>query len=133
MMDIVAEVVAQLQDEWVVGAMGPPGPSGPRGEQGSVGKLPLVKLWVPEIVYYAGDVVAFDGGTYQAKRDTGQPPSHADWICLATPGRDGGSIAVRGTFDENADYRRLRCSQRRQLRRSPRTRRVPARAPAGNF
>jgi len=52
--------------------MGPPGPSGPRGEQGPPGKLPLVKLWVPETVHYQGDVVAYDGGTFQAKRDTGQ-------------------------------------------------------------
>jgi hypothetical protein len=52
-------------------------------------------------------VVAHDGGTFQASRDTGQPPSHADWLCLATAGRDGESVAVRGTFDETADYRRL--------------------------
>ena len=107
MCDIVAEVLAELHKEWEVGAMGPPGPSGPPGEQGPQGKLPLVKLWVPETVYYAGDVVAYDGGTFQAKRDTGQPPSHADWICVATAGRDGESIAVRGTFDETSDYRRL--------------------------
>jgi hypothetical protein len=107
MIDIVAEVVAHLQDEWVVGAMGPPGPSGPRGEQGPAGKLPLAKLWIPETVYYAGDVVAYDGGMFQAKRDTGQPPSHADWICLAAAGRDGESITVRGTFHETAEYRRL--------------------------
>jgi len=107
MCDIVAEVLAELHKEWEVGAMGPPGPSGPPGEQGPPGKLPLVKLWVPETVYYAGDVVAYDGGTFQAKRDTGQPPSHADWICVATAGRDGESIAVRGTFDETSDYRRL--------------------------
>ena len=72
---------------------GPPGPAGPRGEQGPPGKLPMVKLWVPETVYYEGDVVAYDGGTFQAKRDTGQPPSHADWLCLAAAGRDGESIA----------------------------------------
>src|SRR6516164_5282876 len=107
MSDIIAEVVAHLQDEWVVGAMGPPGPSGPRGEQGPQGKLPMVKLWTPETVYYAGDVVAYDGGTFQARRDTGQSPSHADWICLATAGRDGNSITVRGTFDETSEYRRL--------------------------
>jgi hypothetical protein len=107
MCDIIAEVVAHLQDEWVVGAMGPPGPSGPRGEEGPPGKLPMVKLWLPETVYYAGDVVAYDGGMFQAKRDTGQPPSHADWICLAAAGRDGESISVRGTFDETTHYRRL--------------------------
>ena len=86
---------------------GPPGPSGPRGEQGPPGKLPLVKLWRPETVHYEGDVVAYDGGTFQAQRDTGQPPSHAHWMCLASSGRDGKSIAVRGTFDESVNYRRL--------------------------
>src|SRR5262245_33210744 len=69
---LMAENNVALKREWVVGAMGPPGPSGPRGEQGPPGKLPLVKLWVPETVHYAGDVVAYDGGTFQAKRDTGQ-------------------------------------------------------------
>src|SRR5262249_26700360 len=89
---LMAENNVELKREWVVGAMGPPGPSGPPGEQGPPGKLPLVKLWVPETVYYEGDVVAYDGGTFQAKRDTGQPPSHPDWICLAAAGRDGNSI-----------------------------------------
>jgi hypothetical protein len=107
MIDLLAEVLAELRRDCAVGAMGPPGPSGPRGEQGPQGTLPLVKLWVPETVYYAGDVVAYDGGTFQAKRDTGQAPSHRDWICLATSGRDGNSITVRGTFNETADYHRL--------------------------
>jgi hypothetical protein len=62
---------------------------------------------MPDTVYYAGDVIAYDGGTFQAKRDTGQPPSHADWICLAIAGRDGSSVNIRSTFDANADYRRL--------------------------
>jgi hypothetical protein len=105
MMDILAEVLAQLQSD--AGMRGPPEPSGPRGEKGSPGKLPLVKLWRPETVHYEGDVVAYDGGTFQARRDTGQPPSHADWVCLATAGRDGNGITVRGTFDETAEYRRL--------------------------
>jgi hypothetical protein len=105
MIDVLGEVLAQLQSDAEM--RGPPGPVGPRGEQGPPGLLTMVKLWVPETVYYAGDVVAYDGGAFQAKRDTGQPPSHANWICLATAGRDGSSVNIRGTFDANADYRRL--------------------------
>jgi hypothetical protein len=89
------------------GDQGQVGPAGPWGEEGPPGKLPIVKLWTPETVYYAGDVVAYGGGMFQAQRDTGQPPSHAHWICLAAAGRDGKTIAVRGTFDESVSYRRL--------------------------
>jgi hypothetical protein len=105
MIDVMGEVLADLKHDPEM--RGPPGPSGPRGEQGPPGKLPLVKLWTPETVYYEGDVVGYDGGTFQAQRDTGQPPSHGHWICLAAAGRDGKTIAVRGTFDQNVSYRRL--------------------------
>jgi hypothetical protein len=57
--------------------------------------------------YYEGDVVTHHGGTFRAKRDTGQPPSHADWACLASAGSDGKSVVVRGTFAETQEYRRL--------------------------
>jgi hypothetical protein len=102
---LLAELLAYIQSDPKM--IGPPGPAGLRGEQGPLGKLPLAKLWKPETVYYEGDVVACDGGTFQARRDTGQPPSHADWLCLATAGRDGNSITMRGTFDQSASYRRL--------------------------
>ena len=103
----VAEIRGERGDQGEQGEpgpMGPPGPSGPRGEQGPPGKLRVAKAWVPETVFYAGDVVTFDGGTFQARRDTGQPPSHSDWTCLATPGRDGRGITVRGTWNEAAEY-----------------------------
>jgi hypothetical protein len=105
----VAEIRGERGDQGEQGEpgpMGPPGPSGPRGEQGPPGKLRVAKAWVPEIVFYAGDVVTFDGGTFQARRDTGQAPSHSDWICLARGGRDGQSVKVRGTFNEAAEYHR---------------------------
>src|SRR5262245_29339782 len=110
MMNVLQKVIAELPEtfqKWGVSVAGPPGPAGPTGEQGPVGKFPRVKLWKHETVYYEGDVVAYDGGTFQAKNDTGQPPSHADWLCLATAGRDVNSITVRGTFNQSADYRRL--------------------------
>jgi hypothetical protein len=93
MMGILAEVLAQIQSDAEM--RGPPGPAGPRGEQGPPGLLAMVKLWIPETVYYEGDVVAYDGGTFQAKRDTGQPPSHADWTCLATAGRETAAASSR--------------------------------------
>ena len=67
--------------------------------------MPVVKLWTPESVFYEGDVVTFDGGTFQATRDTGQPPTHAEhWIYLAVRGRDAKSPRVRGTFSADAQY-----------------------------
>src|SRR5262249_13733520 len=102
MCDIIAEVVAHLQDEWEKGAMGPPGPSGPRGEQGPPGKLPLVKVWEPDVVHYQGDVVTHDGGTWQATRDTGKAPGTRDWVALAVAGRDGRTPRVRGTYSADA-------------------------------
>ena len=104
MMAILAEVLGNPPD-WIAAASGPAGPPGPAG---APGKLPVVKMWVPEKVFYEGDVVAFDGGTFQAIRDTGQPPTHAaHWICLAVPGRDAKSPRVRGTFSADAQYKEL--------------------------
>jgi hypothetical protein len=57
------------------------------------------------MVFYEGDVVTFDGGTFQATCDTGQPPTHADWICLALAGRDAKQLSIRGTYNPGDDYK----------------------------
>ena len=89
------------------GEPGPAGERGERGEQGKPGELPVARDWVPDLVHYAGAVVAHVSGTYQAKRDTGQAPGHADWICLARPGRDAAMPQVRGTWNDGETYAAL--------------------------
>jgi hypothetical protein len=66
-----------------------------------------VKLWRPDTVHYRGEVVAYDGGTWQAVKDTGTAPGHADWIMLAHAGRDGISPHVRGTWIAEQSYSAL--------------------------
>jgi hypothetical protein len=67
-------------------------------------KFPKVKIWEEGFVSYAGDIVAFAGSTYQARRDTAQLPGTADWTCVARAGRDGESLTVRGTYDPRDAY-----------------------------
>lgn len=101
------------------GRDGVDGKDGERGPEGSPGKLPTVKAW-EDRVFYEGDVVAIDGRSFQALRDTGREPPHVDWICIAergadgadgkdgTDGQDGRSFRVRGTWLEIVDdYRSL--------------------------
>jgi hypothetical protein len=71
MIDVLGEVLVQYKNDPV--RRGPPGPAGPRGEQGPPGKLPMVKLWIPERVFYEGDVVAARsrrGATRASRRRT---------------------------------------------------------------
>jgi hypothetical protein len=93
------------------GAKGDTGPIGLKGEQGAdgvPGKLPRVKLWQPETVFYDSDVVRHDRGTYQALKDTSQRPgSGEDWICIAAGGLDAQTPQVRGTFDSDIKYQAL--------------------------
>jgi hypothetical protein len=88
----------------LAGAPGEPGLPGPKGERGA---LPAAREWAPDTVHYKGDVVAHAGGTWQAGCDTGQAPGHADWICLARPGRDAATPVVRGTWSEAETYAAL--------------------------
>jgi hypothetical protein len=92
----------QLDDLKRVAAQ--PGPQGPPGKDG---KLPIVKVFQKDTVYYTGDVVICDGSTYQALRDTGQNVNQADWVCLARAGRDGLTPTIRGTYDAHGRYKKL--------------------------
>src|SRR5262249_53797657 len=73
----------------------------------TAGTLPTVRTYHPDTVHYAGHVVAHQGATYQALRDTARAPPHDDWVCLASAGRDGQSVRVRGAFNTTANYKRV--------------------------
>jgi hypothetical protein len=90
----------------VDGKDGERGLDGDPGKEGPPGKMPLVREW-SDTVYYEGDVVTHEGGTYQALRDTAKQPPHEDWRCIASPGRDGRSFSIRGTYSDGEEYRSL--------------------------
>ena len=91
----------------LVGERGEAGPIGPQGPAGPVGVLPAVAAFEPDRVYYRGDAVTHKGSTFQARKDTGQAPPHADWISLASRGVDGATPRARGTFNPDAVYAAL--------------------------
>jgi hypothetical protein len=98
----VAERLSTLRD----GEPGAPGPKGESGPPGRDGRLRSVDDWA-EGVHYAGNLVVRDGSTYQCIKDTGHPPPHEDWTCLARAGRDGGTLRVRGTWTSDGHYQAL--------------------------
>jgi Collagen triple helix repeat (20 copies) len=103
-------LVGDIGPQGPVGAPGEPGPRGLDGEpgpEGPAGKLPLVKLFFPDSVHYAGEVVAHLGSTFQAVKDTGSAPPSKDWIPLAVRGQDGATPTIRGTWSAEGDYRAL--------------------------
>lgn len=111
---MVAELVAEIpapQDgkDGRDGTDGKDGAPGERGPEGPAGKLPVAVVW-SDRVHYEGEVATHQGATWQATRDTGHEPPHADWICLAARGDDGAdgrSFLPRGLFDPQQEYRAL--------------------------
>jgi hypothetical protein len=97
--------------ESIIGPMGAKGDRGDRGDQGSTGMLPIVKQWIAGAVFYAADVVSWDGETFQAKCDTAAPLDSAEhWTCLARAGQDGTdgrSLNIRGTYEPGTGYKAL--------------------------
>jgi len=73
------------------------------------GKLPQIRLWKPETVHYAGELVSHAGALWQSRADTAQRPStnSTEWVMVVRapldgldgpPGRDGetGAQGPRG-------------------------------------
>jgi hypothetical protein len=59
-------------------------------------------------VHYEGELVTYEGSTFQALRDTGKAPTEeSDWICVAAGGLDGRSPRVKGTYDPGERYSQL--------------------------
>lgn len=83
-----------------------PPKQGAKGDEGPPGKLPLVRAWADQ-VHYEGDCVTHKGAVFQAARDTGREPPHADWACIVCAGVDGRSFNIRGTYSETEKYRAL--------------------------
>lgn len=90
----------------VDGRDGLDGAAGRDGIDGKDGKLPMIRAWTDR-VHYAGDCVTMNGATWQAVQDTGHAPPNEDWVCLAASGRDGRSLAIRGTWEAGTDYAAL--------------------------
>jgi len=68
-------------------------------------KFPSVTAYCPDLIYHEREVVSFNGGCYQATKDTARAPgTNDDWICLAA---SGSSLNVRGTYDSAETYKHL--------------------------
>jgi hypothetical protein len=104
----VAERLAALHD----GAPGAPGVPGPKGDPGSPGRdgrdgrLRAATEWSGG-VHYEGDLVHRDGSLWQCVEDTGHPPPHKGWVCLARAGRDGRAPKICGTWRADGHYDKL--------------------------
>ena len=90
-------------DTGAAGAPGEKGLDGLAGIAGPPGRLPIVKVW-SDGVCYQGDVVTCDGAVWQARCDTGRPPPHGDWCCIAARGKDAAMPMIVGTWRENEAY-----------------------------
>lgn len=79
-----------------------------KGAPAPAAKFPAVGAW-DDRVHYEGSVVAHNGATWQATRDTAREPPHEDWALLAAPGatgREGYAGEVRGLWQPDGAYRK---------------------------
>src|SRR5215467_3555123 len=68
-------------------------------------KFPSVTAWRADMIYHEREVVSFNGGCYQATKDTARAPGTSDdWTCLAA---SGSSFNIRGTYTRDEEYKYL--------------------------
>jgi hypothetical protein len=68
-------------------------------------KFPTIKAWSADAsIHYQGEIVTFNGSTYQAQCDTARPPPSNDWLCLAAA---AAGFRMRGTYDSAEEYKQL--------------------------
>src|SRR5215472_6043085 len=67
-------------------------------------KFPSVTAWDAEMIYHEREVVAFNGGCYQATKETARAPGTSDWVCVAAA---GAGFTIRGTYDSAEEYKRF--------------------------
>ena len=68
---------------------------------------PRIHAYV-EGVHYDGELVTYEGSTYQARCDTARDPTdETHWICVAAGGLDGRSLRIRGTYKAEERYSQL--------------------------
>jgi hypothetical protein len=58
-------------------------------------------------VHYEGDLVHHGGSLWQCIKDSGRPPPHEDWVCMARAGRAARTPRVCGTWSPDGQYRAL--------------------------
>ena len=96
--EVTAGAIAQALDDAPPGPQGPPGPAG---------KLPSVRVWKTGQVSYENEVFTYEGGCYQALRDTAQEPGGSDWAQITRAGRDGILPCLRGTYYAKESYKKF--------------------------
>lgn len=88
------------------GEIGEAGPKGDSGIAGPPGKFASVSQWAKGI-HYESALVAHDGSTYCALRDTADEPPNEDWALVAARGADAPVGEVCGLYDESKQYSKL--------------------------
>jgi hypothetical protein len=71
------------------------------------GKLPVVRQWQTESVFYACELAVHDGSLWQAKKDSAQKPGGSDWTQLTRAGRDAIRPSLRSAFNFAEAYKYL--------------------------